>query len=430
MSEHQIFAKCAWRLMPLVVLAYVVNYLDRTNVGFAALTMNKDLGFTPETFGFGAGVFFVGYLLFQVPANFVLSRVGARIWISLILAAWGAVSASTAFVQGPMAFASMRFLLGVAEAGFFPGMMFYLTLWFPKAYRAQLSAFFIVAQPLAFIVGGPLSTRILGMNGIAGFHGWQWLFLIEGIPAIVIAVCALQWLPDGPERAEWLDADEKRTISARLGGEAQAGKPETLLTAMLDHRVWLIAVPIFAAGSAQYGVALWLPQIVSAMGYSNSATGLVVALTYFAAMIAIVAVAFSSDRQGERLWHVVVCWSIAAAGFIGASVSPSDSGVLIGLTLANAAILANIAPLYALPTGFLTGQACAGAIALMNVFASLGGFVAPILIGVLRTQSGNYKTAMASLAIGLVLAVLILLAFRLAMARHLALSHSKMGSAA
>src|SRR5262245_17561160 len=220
MTEHPIFAKCAWRLIPLIMVLYVVNYVDRVNVGFAALTMNADLGFSPETYGFGAGVFFVSYLLFQVPANVVLGRLGARVWISLILAAWGVVSAATAFVQGPASFAILRFLLGVAEAGFFPGIMFYLTLWFPKAYRARLSAFFIAAQPLAFIAGGPWSAIILTMDGVWGLHGWQWLFLIEGLPAVLLAFGAWRWLADGPQEAEWLRADEKATIAARLNAES------------------------------------------------------------------------------------------------------------------------------------------------------------------------------------------------------------------
>jgi ACS family tartrate transporter-like MFS transporter len=310
-------------------------------------------------------------------------------------------------------------------------MMFYLTLWFPKAYRARLSGLFVLAQPVAFILGGPLAAAILAMDGTAGLRGWQWLFLIEGIPAIILALAAQQWLPNGPEQAEWLDADAKRVIGSRLGAETGAAIPESVSTALLDVRVWLLAIPIFAAGSAQYGVALWLPQIVSAMGFSNSATGLIVAASYFAAMVAIVAVSFSSDRRGERLWHVAFCWVIAAAAFIAASLSPNDSAILVALTLANAAILGEIAPLFAIPTNFLTGQACASAMALMNVFASLGGLVAPVVIGALREQSGDYRTAMGFLAVQLVLAVLLLMGFRLAMSsRRLPLSHAKTGDAA
>ncbi len=410
MSEHQIFAKCAWRLIPFIMLLYVVNYVDRVNVGFAALTMNNDLGFSPETYGFGAGVFFISYLIFQVPANIVLGRLGARLWISLILAAWGSISAATAFVEGPTSFAILRFLLGVAEAGFFPGMMFYLTLWFPQAYRARLSAFFITAQPLAFIAGGPLSGMILTMDGVGGLHGWQWLFLIEGLPAVMLAFFALRWLPDGPAQAEWLRGDEKATIFARLRAESPADANDTMWSAFREPRVWLIAVPIFSAGLAQNGVAFWIPQIASSMGFSNFATGLVVAVMYSVAMLAIIAVAYLSDRRRERLWHVVTCWLIAAGGFITASLSPTDIGVLIALTVAISGALSAIAPSFALPTAFLKGPASAGAMALMNTFASLGGFAAPILIGIVREQTGYYGPAMAMLAVALALAALLVLA--------------------
>jgi len=409
-AQDKVFTRCAWRLIPLIMVLYVVNYVDRVNVGFAALTMNEDLGFSPEIYGFGAGVFFISYLLFQIPANVLLGHLGARLWISLIIAAWGVVSAATAFVQGPVSFAIVRFLLGVAEAGFFPGIMFYLTLWFPQAYRARLSAYFIAAQPLAFIAGGPLSALILDMDGIAGLHGWQWLFLIEGLPAVILALGAWRWLSDDPARAKWLHANERAAIAERLRAESPAEATDTMWSAFCEARVWLIAVPIFAAGLAQNGVAFWMPQIASAMGFSNFETGLIVAATYFTAMVAIILVAYLSDRLGERLWHVVTCWLIAACGFIAASLSPTDIGVLVALALAISGVLSAIAPSFALPTTFLKGPASAGAMALMNTFASLGGFFAPILIGVLRERTGYYGPGMAMLAIALVLAALLVLA--------------------
>jgi ACS family tartrate transporter-like MFS transporter len=215
-DQDQVFAKCAWRLIPFMLVLYLVNFLDRLNVGFAALTMNKDLGFSPTVFGFGAGVFFVGYSLLQVPANVVLARVGARRTVFAIMAAWGAIAGSTAFVETPFGFYTLRFLLGVAEAGFFPGMIFYLTLWFPRAYRARFMGIFSGGIPLAGIIGGPLSGAILQMDGVLGLHGWQWLFLIEGMPACVLAVVVLRFLPDGPRDASWLDDGEKRLIAARI----------------------------------------------------------------------------------------------------------------------------------------------------------------------------------------------------------------------
>jgi ACS family tartrate transporter-like MFS transporter len=216
MTEHdRVFTKCAWRLIPFMALLYVINYIDRNNVGFAALTMNADLAFSPSVYGFGAGVFFVSYMLFQLPANLVLDRIGARRWIFIILAAWGLISAATAFVRTPAEFYAVRFLLGVAEAGFFPGMVYYLTLWFPEAYRARFTAWFLSAIPLSVVIGGPLAGLILGMDGIAGLRGWQWLFLIEGIPASLLAFAVLKLLPDGPAHARFLTAEEN--TSSALG---------------------------------------------------------------------------------------------------------------------------------------------------------------------------------------------------------------------
>jgi len=217
MSEQQIFAKCAWRLIPFMMLLYFVNFLDRTNVAFAALTMNKDLGFTPAVYGFGAGLFFVGYFLCEVPSNVILARVGARFWIFRILATWGVISAACALIQGPVSFYTLRFFLGVAEAGFYPGMLLYLTYWFPRADRARFLACFIAAAPLATVIGGPISGFVLDMNGVAGLRGWQWLFLIEGVPAFLLSFAVLKFLPNGPASANWLNAMEKRTIAARLG---------------------------------------------------------------------------------------------------------------------------------------------------------------------------------------------------------------------
>ena len=221
-ADDQVFVRCAWRLIPFLMLLYLLNFLDRVNVGFAALTMNRDLNFTPEIYGFGAGVLFFSYAFLQLPANFIFERLGARRWVFIMLVAWGTISASFALVQSPTGFYVLRFLLGVAEAGFFPGMIYYLTLWFPQAYRARFTAMFITAQPFAFIIGGPLSTLILGMDGVAGLRGWQWLFLIEGLPAALLAFVVLRWLPDRPAAATWLTADEKATIATRLAAERPA----------------------------------------------------------------------------------------------------------------------------------------------------------------------------------------------------------------
>jgi ACS family tartrate transporter-like MFS transporter len=338
MNEQQIFAKCAWRLIPFMVLLYLVNFLDRLNVGFAALTMNKDLGFSPAIFGFGAGVFFIGYLLFQVPANVILERVGARRWIFCITAIWGLISTSNAFAQGPTSFYALRFLLGVAEAGLFPGMIFYLTLWFPQTYRARFNASFYLAIPLAGIIGGPLSGLILGMDGVGDLHGWQWLFLIEGTPALVLAFAVLKFLPNGPDDASWLTGAEKKTIAARHATE-DSTEHRDLWRVLRDPRVLALGLVNFGIQCGLYGTTLWLPQIVQEMGFSNLATGFVVALPYLAAMAAMILWGRSSDARGERIWHVALPILLAAAGFAGASLTQTDPLVLIALTLSMVGIV-------------------------------------------------------------------------------------------
>ena len=296
-NDH-VFLKCAWRLIPFMMLLYLLNFLDRVNVGFAALTMNRDLGFTPEIYGFGAGMLFFSYAFFQLPANLVFERLGARRWVFCMLVTWGLISAANAFLQNATSFYVLRFLLGAAEAGFFPGMIYYLTLWFPQAYRARFIAMFMTAQPFAFIIGGPLSTLILDMDGVAGLRGWQWLFLIEGLPAVLLSFAVLRWLPDGPATASWLTRDEKAAIASRLAAEDTAERRD-LWPALLDARIWALGFVGFGQNCAAYGVGLWFPQMVQAMGFSTRATGFVVALPFVAVMVAMVLWARSSDTAGR-----------------------------------------------------------------------------------------------------------------------------------
>jgi ACS family tartrate transporter-like MFS transporter len=416
MNEQQIFAKCAWRLIPFMGLLYVVSYVDRTNVAFAALTMNKDLGFSPAVFGFGAGIFFFSYALFQVPANVVLVRLGARRWMFCILAVWGAVSCATAFVQGPASFYALRFLLGVAEAGFFPGMIFYLTLWFPQAYRARYCALFMAAQPLAFIIGAPVSGLILGMVGVGGFAGWQWLFLIEGLPACVLAFAVLSLLPDRPADSSWLTTADKKTIDALLSREDIAQRRE-LWPALRDPRVIALGVAGFGESSAQYGILLWLPQIVHGMGFSNRATGFVVAMPFVAGMVATIVWGRHSDAKRERIRHVAYPFLLAAAGLLAASLAQSYLIVLLGLTLGVVGLFATMGPFWIMPSSFLGGTAAAGGVAFVRTIGAMGGFFGPGLIGVLKGQTGGYSAAMAALGFGLVLAAAIVLALGLSMQR-------------
>lgn len=402
-TVDRVFARCAWRLLPFLGLLYLANYLDRFNAGFAALTMNRDLGFSASVFGFGGGILFAGYLLFQIPANAVLLRLGTRRWMFCILTVWGLISAGTGFIHNASEFYILRFLLGLAEAGLFPGIMFYLGLWFPKQYRVRFSAMFVCAIPLSGVVGGPVSAAILTTNGLAGLHGWQLLFLLEGLPATLLGVLVLKFLPDSPNKANWLTSDERAIISARLMGEAR-GEQQPLREAFRDTKIIVVSLAAFAAGSALYATGLWLPQIVNAMGFSITGTGMVVALVYAIAMAIIVGWGYSCDRSGERIRHVAFAWLFAAVGFALASIAQSNAVALAGLVLAAGFIPAAIAPLFTLPASFLHGPAEAGGISAINTIVSLGGFVGPYVIGVLKDHSGNYASGMALLAAELVIA--------------------------
>jgi len=422
MDENKIFAKCAWRLLPFIMLLYLVNIFDRANVAFAALTMNADLGFSPVVYGFGAGLFFVGYSLFQVPANLILERVGARRWIFCILLVWGAVAASTAAVQGPTSFYVVRVLLGIAEAGFFPGMMLYMTYWFPRAYRARFVARFMSAAALAFVVGGPLASLILEMDGVAGLRGWQWLFLIEGLPACLLAFAVLIFLPDGPAHASWLTAEEKQTIAARLAAEDTSRHSDFWL-ALRDPRVLALAIGYLGYNAQAWGVGLWLPQMVQAMGVSNFATGFVVALPYVAAIVVMNLWARSSDSSGERIWHVALPAALTMTGLFVASVT--QSAMLVFLTLALVTIIQWCveAPFWALTSSLFRGTAAAGGLAFVNTIGTgLGAFIGPAVVGVLTEATGGYSAGMAALAIGPMLTAIIVLSLANSIApRRLAL---------
>jgi ACS family tartrate transporter-like MFS transporter len=379
------------------------------NVGFAALTMNRDLGFSPSIYGFAAGIFFLSYALFQVPANVILERVGARRCVFFIMATWGALSAATAFVQDPASFYILRFLLGVAEAGFFPGMILYLTFWFPQLYRARFTAILMAAIPLSSIFGGPLSGLILGMDGIAGLHGWQWLFLLEGLPACFLSFAVLKLLPDGPDSAAWLTSEEKATIAIRLTAEVSTAKRD-LWSGLRDPRVLTLGLAGMGAGFASFGSQLWLPQIIQAMGFSNFTTGFIVGLFNVAGMAAMILWGRSSDRRGERISHMVLAWLVTATGLVVVSVAQNHIIVLMALTLVTVGLVAAFGPFYTLSSSFLSGPAAASGIALVNVFATgLGGFLGPTVVGKLKEQTGDYSAAMVAMATALVVASVIVL---------------------
>ncbi|HKQ10831.1 MAG TPA: MFS transporter [Rhizomicrobium sp.] len=397
-----ILRHAAWRLIPFMALMYVASFLDRVNISFAALTMNRDLGFSPQAYGFGAGIFFWGYFLFEVPSNLMLQKVGARLWMCRICVTWGLLSMVTAFVKDPVSFSVVRFLLGAAEAGLYPGMILYMTYWFPASTRARFIALFLAGVPLSNVIGGPISGWLLGLSG-HGLAGWQWMLILEGIPSLVCGVAALWLLPDGPAKAKWLSKDEKRVIAARLAAEP-AGALHGFKEMLLDKRIWILMIPDFSIVIALYGLNLWQPQMIKAMGYTNIQTGFIVALPYLLAMGAMVGLGISSDRSGERAGHVAFGAFAGAVGMAGAVLLTDHNAVFASLCLACSGIYAALAVFWTLPSSLLRGTAAAAGLALLNSFSNLGGFFGPYLMGWAKQATGNYTLGMELLAGMLVLA--------------------------
>jgi ACS family tartrate transporter-like MFS transporter len=384
--------KAAFRLIPLMMLMYVASFLDRVNIGFAALQMNEDLGFSAQVYGLGAGIFFWGYFLFEVPSNLMLQKVGARIWMCRIMVTWGLLSMATAFVTGPISFFTVRFLLGAAEAGLYPGMILYMTYWFPQTTRARFIALFLAAVPLSNVIGAPLSGWLLGFEGY--FRGWQNMLLIEGIPSVLLGIAVLFFLPDNPRAAKWLTDEEKDVIEARLAedkkNDAALGTVHGFWDMLKDKRVWFLMIPDFGIVIGLYALGLWMPQMVKAMGYTNIETGWLVALAYFTAIAAMVLWGLSSDRRGERVGHVAVASLAGAAGLIGAALFSDPALVIASFCLAASGIYAALAVFWTLPTALLRGTAAAAGLALINSFANLGGFFGPSITGWLKDLTGNY----------------------------------------
>jgi len=404
------------RLIPFLFVLYLVSYLDRVNVGFAALQMNASLGFSASVYGFGAGVFFVSYVLFEIPSNLLLDRIGVRIWIARIMISWGIISAATMFVRGAWSFFALRFLLGAAEAGFFPGIVLYLTRWFPAAERARAVAWFMTATALAGVVGGPLSGWLLTLHGTARLDGWQWLFLLEGLPAVALGIAVLAWLPERPRDARWLSPGERDAIEAIIAAEHASVAPSAhhaIAPALRSGRVWLLASLYFAIIVSFYGVSLWLPQIVQSFsGAGTLEVGLLSAVPYLAAAVAMVIVASRSDRTGERGRYVAVAALTGAIGLVAAAAFHDAALSLGALSVAAAGIWSTLGPFWTLPPRFLVGPAAAGGIALINSVGNIGGFVGPYAIGFVRDHTGSFAAGMYVLALSLGAAAALALAAR------------------
>ena len=397
-----VLKRAAWRLIPFMSLMYVVSFLDRVNISFAALTMNHDLGFSPKAYGIAAGIFFWGYFLFEVPSNLMLQKVGARLWMCRICVTWGLLSMAQAFVKDSISFSIVRFLLGAAEAGLYPGMVLYMTYWFPSSTRARFIALFLGGVPLSVVIGGPISGFLLGVSGY-GLHGWQWMLILEGIPSLICGIATLWLLPDGPMKAKWLSQDEKRIIAARLAAEPP-GALHGFKEMLLDKRIWILMIPDFSIVIALYGLNLWQPQMIKAMGYTNIETGFIVALPYLLAMGAMVALGYSSDRRGERAGHVAFGAFAGAIGMAGAVLLTNHTLIFASLCLACSGIYAALAVFWTLPSALLRGTAAAGGLALLNSFSNLGGFFGPYLMGWAKQATGNFTLGILLLSGMLVLA--------------------------
>ena len=401
------------RLIPFLFLLYVVAYLDRVNVGFAGLEMNRDLGFSAAVYGLGSGIFFVSYTLLEVPSNLMLARLGARVWIARIMLTWGLVSVGMAFVHDTFTFYVLRFLLGAAEAGFFPGIIYYLTQWFPARDRARAVALFMTGTAIAGVIGGPISSALLLLDGLWGLQGWQWLFVVEGIPALVLAPVVLRRLDDHPDTVTWLSEAERSWLTTTLAAEARvhAGAHHDLRSAFASGRLWTLAAIYFCIVLAFYGVSFWLPQILQQLShYPSSVVALISAVPYVVAAVGMVAVGVRSDRTGERRWHVAAPALVGAAGFAAAaSVPPSVVLSLAALSVAALGVWGALGPFWALPTAFLRGRAAAGGVALVNAVGNIGGFVGPTLVGYARDATGSFAAGLWVLAGGLALGAVLTL---------------------
>jgi ACS family tartrate transporter-like MFS transporter len=403
-----------WRLLPFLGLLYVISYLDRVNVSFAKLTMNAAIGIDDATYALGAGIFFIGYFIFEVPSNLILERVGARRWIARIMVTWGVISAATAFVTGPASFMTMRFLLGVAEAGFFPGILLYLTYWFPASELAKVVGLFMVALPLSGLIGSPLSAELMRLNGL-GLDGWQWMLIIEGVPAVLLGVACLFYLPDRPEEAQWLEPNQREWLTTTLAAERQAvarSGQTTLRAALVQPRVWALAVAYFGIVLALYGFNFWLPTLISSHGVALRYTGWIAALPFLCGAPFMVWWGRRSDRRNERVGHLVTVAVMGFAGFAAAGLVESLPLQILCLCLALMGVYGSFPVFWTLPTAFLTGTAAAAGIALVNSFGNLAGYFGPQVVAWLTQGGSDFGQALIALGLSMLIPAIVVLAVR------------------
>jgi MFS transporter, ACS family, tartrate transporter len=396
--HERILRRNAWRLLPLLTVAYVINYLDRTNVSFAALTMNKDLGLTATQYGRGAGIFFLAYCLFELPSNLALYRFGARLWIARIMITWGLLSVAMAFIGGVWSFYIMRFLLGAAEAGFFPGIAFYLSAWFPAQWRARILAGFLVGIPFSTVIGAPVSGLLLELNGLWGLHGWQWLFILEGLPAVIFGVVVARVLADRPEDASWLSPEERSALTTLLAAESRERVRSSTWAAIKDARVLICGAIQFGFTLGSYGILFWLPQIIKSSGVSNLMVSLLTAVPYLFATAAMIWWALLVDKSGKKINNLTLACGLGAAGLVISVLSGSLAVGLVGMTIGLIGITSARAIFWSIPTRFMTGLGAASGLAFINTIGVMGGYFGPELIGTLKDTTGGYIAGLLAMA--------------------------------
>jgi MFS transporter, ACS family, tartrate transporter len=399
--ESTIVSRLMWRLMPFLFLLYIVAYLDRINVSFAVLQMRDQLGLSDRVYGRAAGIFFAGYFFFQLPSNLLLERIGVRRWISALMVAWGVISCLLIFIRGPVDFYAMRFLLGAAEAGFFPGIILYMKRWFPAGARARAVAWFMTANPIAGVVGSPISGALLGLHSTR-FAGWQWMFLIEGLPAIVLGLTVYMFLSESPQDANWLKGEERLWLIRRLALESQQDStlPQSSIWAVVfSGRIWLLSLVYFGVSTTMYGVGLWLPSVIRELsGLSYFMTGLVAVIPFAVTTVAMVLVGMHSDRSGERRWHTAIPAFAATTALVLAAYSASPTLVVACITLGLASAESMVGPFWAMATSHMAGLSAAAGIAVINSLANLGGYFGPDMIGLFRAAGAGFRGGFLAIA--------------------------------
>lgn len=413
--EQQVMRRVMYRLMPVLIFCYLIAYIDRSNLAVAAIAMNRALGLSPTDYGFAAGIFFLGYVICEIPSNIFLSKLGARLWISRIMLTWGLLSGAMAFAVGAKSLFVLRILLGVAEAGLFPGLIFYISFWFPSTYRARAFGYFLVAIPLSIVIGAPLSASILYMDGIAGLAGWQWVFLIEAAPPVLFSFFCFFFLTDSPAKAKWLEDPEREWLITRLSSDVEHvnshGRGD-IMAAFTHPRVWLLSLINVALIACSYGCVFFLPLIVSEFGFTKMQTGLITALPFLAGAILMIVWGRKSDRAGERKMHLIFPLLVAVVGFGMAAEVDTVAAKMIGLTLAVCGTFAALPPFWSLPPMFLKGTAAAAGIAMINTIGSLAGFGAPYLMGYVKQHTGSYGLGLLIIGASALIAVLLALRIR------------------